>query len=361
MSGLKGKKICLVISSLGFGGAEKSSALLSRLLNEVGSNIHIITVLDHIEYEYKGQLLNLGLLKKKNDSLLGRIQRLFVFKKYLKKHQFDFVIDNRTRGSFIKEFIISKFIYKPKKTIYNVMSFHYERYINKSNFIGKLLYSDAHQIVCVSKEIKNTLYRKYNFKNLSTIPESINITKELFHNRLIKGDYILFFGRLDDKVKNISLLLESYSISNLIKLKIPLVILGDGPDKKKLQKKCEELNISTEVIFKGFISQPNHFVNQALFTILTSRYEGFPRSILESLAQGTPVISVNCKSGPSEMITHKYNGLLVENDNPQGLSEAMNLFLKDKSLYLNCKRNTIQSVQKFSKKNIIKKWQTILN
>ena len=104
------KKICIVVSSLGGGGAERSSALLSELLYDLGYNIYIVSVLDNIEFAYKGELLNLGELKAKDDSVIGRLKRFKVFRNFIKDHHFDYVIDSRTRIGFVKEFIISKFI-----------------------------------------------------------------------------------------------------------------------------------------------------------------------------------------------------------------------------------------------------------
>ncbi len=89
-----------------------------------------------------------------------------------------------------------------------------------------------------------------------------------------------------------------------------------------------------------------------MFTVLTSRYEGFPRSILESLALGTPVISVDCKSGPNEIIQNNLNGLLIENDNSEALAQAMNLLFEDKELYLQCKNNSKLSVIDFSEERL---------
>lgn len=353
------KKICIVVMSLGKGGAERSSGLLSQMLYDAGFDVHVVSVINDIEFPYKGKLLNLGELKEKDDSVFGRLNRLRVLKAYLKEHNFDYVIDNRTRIGFIKEFIISKFIYIPKKTIYCVHSFKTDSYINHSRFLGKLLYSNAYKNVSVSKAITEKIKKKYQFKNMTTIYNSINFEEKIEEN-IEKDNYILFFGRLDDNVKNISLLLEGYSKSKLPSQNIKLKILGDGKDLENLKKKSEGLNLVSNVDFLPYNPNPSVIVKSALFTILTSRYEGFPRSIIESLALGTPVVSVDCESGPNEVIQNNFNGLLIENHNPEALAEAMNQLFGDKTLYLHCKNNAKFSVAHFSETNIVKQWQSIL-
>jgi glycosyltransferase involved in cell wall biosynthesis len=73
-----------------------------------------------------------------------------------------------------------------------------------------------------------------------------------------------------------------------------------------------------------FNSNPFDIVQNARFTVLTSHYEGFPMSIVESLALGTPVVAVDCNSGPREIVIDEYNGLLVENYNVKNLAAAFN-------------------------------------
>lgn len=353
------KKICIVVSSLGKGGAERSSGLLSQMLFDIGYDVHVVSVLNDIEFPFKGKLLNLGELKAKDDSALGRINRLRVLKAYLKKHNFDYVIDNRTRIGFLKEFIISKFIYSPKKTIYCIRSYKTANYINPNRFLGRLLYANAYKIIGVSKAIAEHVKAVYHFKNVKSIYNPI-VLEENNIKLETQEDYILFFGRLDDEVKNISLLLEGYSKSELPKNNVSLKILGDGKDLERLKNRVEILNIASNVEFLPYNPYPSAIVKSALFTVLTSRYEGFPRSILESLALGTPVVSVDCKSGPNEIIQNTFNGLLVENHNPEALAKAMNRLLEDKDLYLHCKQNSKPSVAHFSEETIVKEWQSIL-
>jgi len=354
------KKICIVVSSLGKGGAERSSAILSQILYDVGYDIHIVCVINKIEYPYKGKLLNLGALKTENDTSFDRLKRLRILKIYLKTHQFNYVIDNRSRRGFFQEFIISKLIFNPKKTIYCIRSYNTDLYINPNPFLGRLLYNNAFKVVAVSNAIAKKVKAKYNFKNVTKIYNAVNFEESDKATRAL-GKSILFFGRIDDDVKNISLLLEGYSKSKLPVNDIKLKILGDGKDLEKLKKKTYALNIDSKVQFLPHNPNPSTVVKEALFTVLTSRYEGFPRSIIESLALGVPVISVDCKSGPNEIIAHNTNGLLIENHNPEALAQAMNRLFEDKALYLHCRENAKNSVVKFSEENIASHWQTLLS
>jgi len=354
------KKICIVVSSLGKGGAERSSGLLSQMLYNSGYDVHVVSVLNDIEFPFKGELLNLGEFKDLNDTSYGRWQRLRILKAYLKTHNFDYIIDNRTRIGFVKEYLISQFIFNPKKTIYCIRSYKTSNYINPNRFFGRLLYANAYKIVGVSKAIAEHVKTVYKFKNVTSIYNPIIFEEHCTKSEKQKN-YILFFGRLDDEVKNISLLIEAYSKSELPKHHVNLKILGEGKDLEKLKNQVETLKLDSNVEFLGYNPNPSGYVKSALFTVLTSRYEGFPRSILESLALGTPVISVDCKSGPDEIINHEFNGMLVENHNPETLAKAMTKLFVDKDLYLQCKQNSKASVEQFSEAEIVKQWQSILN
>ncbi|WP_309641386.1 glycosyltransferase [Flavobacterium sp.] len=355
-------KIAIVTQSLANGGAERFASLLSKMLVRLGFHVHIVSILDDIEYEYEGELFNLGLLKNKDNSNFGRLKRFFVFKKYIKQQDFDWIIDNRVRTASFSELMISKFIYNPKKAIYLIHSYKIEKYFPKNPLFSKTIYKESPYLVAVSKEIEALVQTQFHYKNTITIYNPID-QKDLIEKAseaTISEKFILSYGRIDDDIKNYSLLIESYAQSILPQSNILLYIMGDGKDVNRLKRQVEQMHLSDKIIFKSKLPNPFPYVQSAFFTTLTSRNEGFPMTIIESLALGTPVVSVDCHSGPREIIRHEHNGLLVENHNPIALSQAMNRLVQDEVLYQSLKANASTSVAHLSLSSVAKEWQQLL-
>ena len=84
-------------------------------------------------------------------------------------------------------------------------------------------------------------------------------------------------------------------------------------------------------------------------------------SIIESLSIEIPVISVDCPSGPKEIIIDKMNGLLVEMNNKVALSNAFITFAFDEVVYQNCKSNAKKSIEHLSIEKISKQWEKLIN
>ncbi len=343
------------MSSLGQGGAQKVGALLSVMLDNLGHDVHIVSVLDIIDFNYKGTLFNLGALK------VSRFQRFLAFKNYLKKERFDCIIDNRSRVQAVRDFIVIKLIYNIP-TLYVVHNYKTNHAFSKYNWLNKWLYQNE-MLVMVSKAAEEKFKSKFKLKHTETIYnpvdfEALEQQASAVDDHEFKLDkYILFFGRLSEHHKNLKFLLQSYKNSILIENGYKLVLLGSGNDKEELKEHVKTLGIQPNVEFISYIKNPLPYVKRAKFTVLTSNFEGFPMVLLESLALSTPVVSVNCKSGPSEILVNNKNGLLVEQNNEEAFVNAMNSFILDKKLYLNCKENAKASIQKFAIQAIAKKWE----
>lgn len=354
-------KIALIGFSLGEGGGEKVMANLSIFFDKMGIEIHNIIVLDKVNYSYSGKLLNLGLLKNESNGFVNKYKRLLVLRKYLKANNFDFIIDFRPRTKYIQELILAKFIYKTK-TILTVHSYLINYYMPKSKWLTKIIYKESYATVTIVNKINELIKDRYNLKKMVTIANPIRL-EEVYEKQNeslnIDYEYIIAIGQYENNVKQFDKLILSYSNSILPQNKIHLIILGKG-NKQPLEKIAKENDIEELVHFLGYQENPFKFLKNAKFFVLSSLNEGFPNVILESLACQTPVIAFDCPTGPREMIVDKSNGILVENQNLDKLTQAMNLFIEDKNLYNYCKKNALQSVQRFSLEIIGQQWLDLM-
>jgi glycosyltransferase involved in cell wall biosynthesis len=132
---------------------------------------------------------------------------------------------------------------------------------------------------------------------------------------------ILAVGRLIEQ-KGFDTLIEAFAL--LAKEKsVQLAILGVGHLLGQLQQQAERLGISQRVHFLGFQQNPLVFMKNSKMLVLSSRYEGFGNVLVESMACGTPVVSTDCESGPSEILEKGKYGELVMVDDIPALYRAM--------------------------------------
>lgn len=354
-------KIALIGYRFTEGGGEKVMANLSIFFDKVGIEVHNIIVLDGVTYSYAGKLVNMGLMKNESNDFSNKLKRLLFIRRYLKNNNFDFIIDFRPRTKSIQEFLIARFVYNAK-TILTVHNFLLEYYMPKKAWLGRLIFNQVYATVTIVDKIKELVESKYNLTNVTNIFNPINL-EEVFERSNeeidITFDYVIAIGQYHDNLKQFDKLIWSYAHSNLSKKDIHLIILGKGDD-VPLQKMATDNNVTKYIHLMGFQDNPYKYLKKAKFLASSSLNEGMPNVILESLACETPVIAFDCPTGPREMIVDKQNGLLVENQNTQKLTEAMNLFVENEELYNYCKNNALESIQKFSLDTIGKQWLDLM-
>jgi glycosyltransferase involved in cell wall biosynthesis len=218
--------------------------------------------------------------------------------------------------------------------------------------------------VSVSEYIENEILRKEGIDNSVTIHNAFDpawgIEAGEFPKMLQNKKYILSYGRLDDSIKDFSFLMEAFSQSKVWERDFQLAILGDGKDKEMLQKLAISKECAKQIIFLPFTKSPFEIIKNAHCVTLTSKYEGFPMVLVESLSLGTPVVSLDIISGPSEIVQHQKNGLLIAERSLPLFSEALESICFDEILYQKLKMNTKPSVEKFSMQAISEKWNQTL-
>lgn len=356
------QRICMVSDQLSVGGAERYAAFLSQYLEKNSCKVHHVIVVDKIEYDYAGELLNLGKLKNKSNRFFNKLLRLWTLYRFFSKTKFDYIIDFRVKNKQLQEFFIAKFIYKAPLIVV-VQNFDTDLYFPKNKFLAKHIYSHCYKIITVSKKIKDKIIDQYCYKNIKIVynPLDFNYIEEKANDPIAMDyKYIIAAGRMENNIKQFDQLILSYSKSILPSKDIKLLLIGDGLLRKSFEDLARELGIQDKVIFKGHVSNPFQYYKKAQFLVLSSLNEGLPFVLVESLICGTPLVAFDCNSGPSEIIIPNENGILVEDQNFDKLTQAMNTMVEDEKFYNYCKANAKASVSQFNMEIIGKQWLEVL-
>jgi glycosyltransferase involved in cell wall biosynthesis len=148
-------------------------------------------------------------------------------------------------------------------------------------------------------------------------PFENTILADVAENRVI-----LSAGRLTHQ-KGFDRLLEAWQIAQAQNASgWTLFILGSGELEEQLRKQIEDLGIQGTVLMLPATADIASYYCQAGIFCLASRFEGFPMVLLEAQGFGLPLISYDCRTGPSEIISH-HNGILVEDGNREALAAAI--------------------------------------
>jgi len=343
------KTIMLVVPSLVRGGAERVVSVLSK---EFSKYYQVFVVIYHgpVEYEVSGKLIN---LKTPTGSFLRKIKNTFYrvikLKRLIKKISPDFIVSFMGNLQPILTF---------ESVIVSIRNNPDFFPLQEKLFLSTIYrLPNVKKIITCSSGIEKKLNNNYHLKNTKKVYNPIDfklINDELYAQSPFEFDYILAVGRLH-KQKGFDILINAFAKSNL-KNKIKLIILGEGKERKNLEKLIIELNLKKQVLLHGKVDNPFIYMKHAIFFVLSSRFEGFGIVIIEALACEAPVIATKCESGPSEIIESGKNGLLVPVEDVELLKDAMERLYHDRELYMKLKSNARKSVERFDIENIIKEW-----
>ncbi|MCQ8241857.1 glycosyltransferase [Rhizosaccharibacter radicis] len=106
-----------------------------------------------------------------------------------------------------------------------------------------------------------------------------------------------------------------------------LVILGDGPDRAALEARVAALGLGDRVSMPGTVPDIRPWLDRARLFLLSSRFEGFPAVLVESLAAGRPVVATRCTPATAELLDGTARGLSVPIGDAAAMAGAMDALL----------------------------------
>lgn len=320
------KKVMLVVPTLNLGGGEKLVADIATNIDIDNFNVLILTF-----FEPKNTIIE-NQIREKNIRIISLDKKLgidftlfFKLHKIIKDEKPDII---HTHLNALQYLIFDYLIDAKITKIHTVHSIAEEESKGISRIISKLLFRKINVIpVAISEKVKVSLENVYNSLDLEVPLIHNGIDEERFRpkkNRRVKSsDEIVFVtvGRLCE-VKNHIFMVNAFNAFLKTNHKSKLIIIGDGPEKNKIQAEIKRLDISDKVILKGITEKVEKYLVESDIFLMTSIYEGLPLSVIEALMCHIPVVAVDV-GGISDIVQDKVNGLLTDTHSISDFASAM--------------------------------------
>jgi glycosyltransferase involved in cell wall biosynthesis len=159
-----------------------------------------------------------------------------------------------------------------------------------------------------------------------------------------EGRVIIAIGRLSLEKGHLDLIKAfAKMVRGQANSQTKLVIVGEGPEREKLEQEIDALHIKGQVRFAGQVSDVKPFYAIADLMVLPSHSEGSPNVLLEAMAAHLPVVATSV-GGVPEIATHNETALLVESRNVEALAQAISLLSNDRELARSLAANAQEQV-----------------
>tara|TARA_B100000900_G_scaffold349620_1_gene315840 strand:- start:11824 stop:12894 length:1071 start_codon:yes stop_codon:yes gene_type:complete len=209
----------------------------------------------------------------------------------------------------------------------------------------------ANGIIVNSIDFKKELKKKFNINskciyNPLNIIEIKKLSKKNIRFNFFKKNHlnIINVGRLEDQKDHLTLIKSINEINN--KIKIKLLIIGNGSKQIELLEIIKNMNLEKNIKILNNVTNPFPYIIKADLFVLSSLFEGLPNVLLEASCLNKFIISTDCPTGPSEILEKGKGGILVPIKDYKKMGEKILFFKKNKK---NLKKKTSYSMKRLNR------------
>lgn len=221
----------------------------------------------------------------------------------------------------------------------------------------KRMYDVADRYVVLSQSYINCFYEIFGLQDegkVIALPNPIIMAKPEGEQQE-KDNIFLVVARLAEKQKNISAILRIWKEFYPHHKNYRLQIVGYGPDEQYLRDYAKSLSLEG-VEFVGKTNTPQKYYAKAKFFLMTSRFEGFPMTIIESMQFNCIPIVFNSFAAINDVIDNSKNGILIPKGDEDAFLQAMLDVTENSQKQKEISKRVAPSLAKFSMKEVSGMW-----
>lgn len=314
-------KLCVVSPCLLMGGMENAASIMANFFANEGLDVTIITLFKRPHFykiDDRIKIIDPPSDRSKGNKLWYYIKTVFFLRKNFRELSPDRVL---SYGDWTNFLVLMACVGINTKVIISDRASPDMKFQWHVKFLRRILYPRAHGILAQTERAAQQKYRMLGKSiNIRVIPNPVKLVQlypEIERRKIVLGVGRHFY------VKGLDRLIEAFALLNG-NHNYKLLIAGSrGPETPELLKITEKYNLNPKEIFLEKIKDIDRLYADCKIFVLSSRSEGFPNALIESMAAGLACISFDCCAGPGEIITNGENGILVENDNVCELTKQM--------------------------------------
>lgn len=192
-----------------------------------------------------------------------------------------------------------------------------------------------------------------NLPNIMVIPNAISGIPA--GTALLENKRVIAVGRYTYQ-KGFERLVDAW---HLLASRFPdwkLDIIGDGEERPLLEQRIRSYGLERQVTLTRPTQEIGKVYQEASILASSSRYEGLPMVLLEAQSFGIPIVAFQCKCGPKDVVSDGINGYLVPEGDIAGMSQRLEILMKDVTLRKRMGLKAKESALRFNEEVIMKKW-----
>ena len=367
------RSIFFFIDSLSGGGAERVCTLLANSFSKRAYNVTVVTIRESLstDYHLAREVNRIALsANRKSGSVVAALKNnvnlILNLRKLITARNPEVVISLMTKSNVVCSLacinidtihIASERNYPPLEEV-GIAWGCLRKYLYR---LPRAIVSQTQKAGCWVEENTNCKFSAiipnpvvYPMQPATLTADKSNCSPTMSNGQKV----ILGVGRLVDQ-KQFDSLIDIFSTFAGKHPEWILVIVGEGPNRIKLQQRIDSLKLQDQILLVGKQANMSCWYEQSDIFALTSKYEGYPNALLEAMCHGVSPVSYRCDTGPESIIQHGRNGILVPTDDEKQFASSVCKLIVNTDLREKMGNNAKEVVNSHSIESIVTQWESL--